>query len=145
MKLPDKYSLVTYDPIDSTNSEAKRLCSVHNIGHLVIWGMNQTHGYGKLKQYWESGSNNLTFSIIIPHKYQAKLVSHFLFIAALSLYHAINSIFKRYNINHKISLKWPNDILIDGAKLSGILIENLESKIHNNHMNVNCSTTNNTK
>ena len=134
MKLPDKYSIVTYDNIDSTNSEAKRLCSVRNMGHLVIWCMNQTHGYGKLKKYWESCSGNLTFSIIIPHKYHAQIVGHFLFIAALSVYHSVLSIFKRHNINKKISLKWPNDILIDGAKLSGILIENLESKMHNNHM-----------
>ena len=134
MKLPDKYSLVTYDHLDSTNIEAKRLCSIQTIQHLVIWAMNQTHGYGKLKRHWYSGSNNLTFSIILPHTYHPRLVGHFLFIAALSVYHAIKAIFKRNNTNHKIYLKWPNDIMIDGEKLSGILIENLVSKIYHHNM-----------
>ena len=104
MELNNKYSIITYDTIDSTNTEAKRLCSNYNIGHLVIWGTKQTHGYGKKNRCWYSGDQNLTFSVIIPHKYQTKIVGHFLFISALSVYHSVKSIFKTYNIKWKIKI-----------------------------------------
>jgi BirA family biotin operon repressor/biotin-[acetyl-CoA-carboxylase] ligase len=122
------YTLHSYDNIDSTNLEAKRLIAHNNLsGRHVLWALFQSKGYGKSSRKWESGIGDITFSLINEHSFPEMLICQLLFIAAISVREILEKIFLEHNINVKLSLKWPNDIMVEGRKISGILIENLKS------------------
>ncbi len=128
----EKYTLHSYDVLGSTNMEAKNLIK-HNInGNHIIWAISQTNGYGKMSRKWESVSGDLTFSLIIEHDYPAMLIYNLIFIAAISLREVIGNIFEGQKITKDIRIKWPNDIMVDGEKIAGIMIENLKSPLGKN-------------
>lgn len=124
--LDKKYSFITYNIIDSSNKEAKRLSRNIIPQNVIVWAKEQTEPYGRINRRWNLGKGNLGFSAMILHQYHIDFLARFVFITSLSIYHVINSLFHKYNIKEEITLKWPNDVLINGKKISGILIENIE-------------------
>ncbi|MGN1124736.1 MAG: biotin--[acetyl-CoA-carboxylase] ligase [Candidatus Gastranaerophilaceae bacterium] len=104
--------------IDSTNSYSKQ-----NIDTLddktIVYTYNQTNGRGRFDRKWvDLGSENLFLSIILKPSNELKPVySNLTQFTALKL----SQIFEGYGISPKI--KWPNDILINDKKISGILAE----------------------
>lgn len=112
---------ITYREIDSTNAEAAR-----RLGHgsvpegLVILADYQSGGRGQGGNGWTSaaGKNILMSWIVFPAFLSVQ--DQFQLSKAVSL--AITDFLGTYSIAAKI--KWPNDILCDGAKICGILIEN---------------------
>ena len=129
MSLPflEKYVLHYYDVIDSTNLEAKRLIRKGISGHHIVWSISQESGYGKASRVWQSGSGNITFSLIIEHSYSENIICQLLFVIAVGIREVIEKMFNDHNIHPEIKIKWPNDIMVDGRKISGIMIENLKS------------------
>jgi BirA family biotin operon repressor/biotin-[acetyl-CoA-carboxylase] ligase len=124
----ESYTLHSYDNIDSTNLEAKRLIASNNIsGRHVIWALFQSQGYGQSSKKWESEIGDTTFSLVNEHSYPEMLICQLVFIAAISVQGVLEKIFLEHNINVKPKLKWPNDLMVEGRKISGILIENLKS------------------
>jgi BirA family biotin operon repressor/biotin-[acetyl-CoA-carboxylase] ligase len=105
-----------YDILDSTNEQAKRILDETPQDDLVVIAKTQTSGKGRNGRSWVSDQGNLFFSIIIRSSRisRPELIS---FVAALAISQAI----KALGISSHI--KWPNDILVDSKKLSGILIE----------------------
>lgn len=103
--------IITFDELDSTNDYLKKNHSKYK-KNTVIRALKQTNGRGRFSRVWES-KEDLTFSILFnennPHHFIAPL--------------AINNILNKLNYNS--SIKWPNDILIDNKKVSGILIEKI--------------------
>lgn len=95
--------------LDSTNDYLKRTYAQYK-EPCVIWAQKQTKGRGRFARSWESG-DDLTFSLFFPTPTPAYLL------APLSVVEAL----KAFHIQAKI--KWPNDILIQGKKVCGILIE----------------------
>ena len=85
-------------------------------GTLVITG-KQTEGHGRLKRLWVSPQGNIYMSLILrPNQNQ---LSRLIMAASLAVSFAIE------NTTGLIGeLKWPNDILIDGKKVCGMLVEN---------------------
>jgi len=82
---------------------------------------NQTNGRGRLGKSWFSPKGNLYFSTLVIPKIGFKFWPQLSFVSALAVRSAINSFANNDNIS--INYKWPNDILIDNSKVSGILIE----------------------
>ena len=82
----------------------------------------QTAGRGQRGNSWESEPNkNLSFSVLLrPQNIIAR--QQFYISEAVSV--AIVKTLKRYISNHRVSIKWPNDIYVDDLKICGILIEN---------------------
>jgi BirA family biotin operon repressor/biotin-[acetyl-CoA-carboxylase] ligase len=106
----------------STNSFALNLChdsSIHD-GTVVITDC-QTAGRGQRGNTWEAEpGKNLTFSIIIKPIFLSVREQFYLNIfTSLAVYDLL-----RDKTNAAISIKWPNDVLVDAKKISGILIEN---------------------
>lgn len=99
------------DSCDSTNEVAKN-CPPFTLVHAGV----QTKGKGRCGRVWESGTGNLYMSITLPLVSQAPLYS---FIAALAVAETISFLCPR--------IKWPNDILIDGRKVCGILLETTDN------------------
>ena len=109
-----------YDLLESTQTLAISLAEENidlNDG-IVILSKTQTKGKGRHNRQWISPEGGLWFSLIIKPKFSINLLGFLPIISALSICNSINKI---SNLNTKI--KWPNDILINTKKVSGILID----------------------
>lgn len=85
----------------------------------------QTSGRGRRDREWVSKSGNLYASGLYPYAGEPRQAALISFVAAL----AIADLVCEYVPTDKIALKWPNDVLIDGAKTSGVLLERGEGWI----------------
>jgi BirA family transcriptional regulator, biotin operon repressor / biotin---[acetyl-CoA-carboxylase] ligase len=125
------YSLISYEEIDSTNSEALRLASAGISGDSIILAHNQTGGRGSKGRYWTSIPGNLHASILLENKFSLKKNSQLSFVIANAVFQAINYLAKLQNIEIDMQLKWPNDILINDQKVAGILLESISIRDKN--------------
>ncbi|AAZ68289.1 biotin--[acetyl-CoA-carboxylase] ligase [Ehrlichia canis] len=125
INLPNGYSLEHHKILYSTNYEAIKLAECGAKDGTIIISDEQIKGRGRYERIWHSPKGNLYFSIIIT-----KFVEIFPipFIAALSVGKTLEEILENKEIS-KVQYKWPNDVLINSKKISGIL---LESKTLNN-------------
>lgn len=121
--LPVGYDIIEFDEIDSTNDEAKRLIKSQTASDKqVIIAKKQTSGRGRYGREWLSCDDNLFFSVILQQNYDANKSSQLSFLAAVALRRALCE----FEIKQDIEYKWPNDILVNGQKISGILLERVE-------------------
>jgi BirA family transcriptional regulator, biotin operon repressor / biotin---[acetyl-CoA-carboxylase] ligase len=118
----DSYHLLSYDTIDSTNEEAKRLAVAGGQHGAVIWAQEQTAGKGRQGRQWISESGNLFCSLLLQPRALASSLPQLSFVTSLALFKALESVISP---EHTLTLKWPNDLLLDGKKLGGILLETL--------------------
>ncbi len=115
----DKYTLVRLDEIGSTNSYALEHISWFGNG-TVIYTPFQRSGRGRCNRRWiGDNSGNVYMSVILkPEKADA-----YPFPNLTQYLSVIVSRFLKDEFNIQSSIKWPNDILADGRKISGILAE----------------------
>lgn len=123
-----EYNYLTFDVIDSTNSEAKRLLSRGVDANFLILAGEQITGRGRGGRIWESKPGNLYMSIVIDSDSFHNRQSDISFVTGLAVYEAILDIAVSKKRKLDLMIKWPNDILVNGAKISGILLESLKSK-----------------
>jgi len=116
------YTIYKYLKLDSTNAFLKQHCSSLP-DYSVIWAEEQSHGRGRFDRLWNSvPSQDLTFSLLLPlAPLEQKLRQNITQVAALSVALLLES----YGL--KPSVKWPNDVLVQGKKISGILCEVVKS------------------
>lgn len=103
----------------STNDEVRRLAEQGESGPLWLSADAQTDGRGRHGRAWTSVKGNLYASGLFPLGQDPLAGAQLGFAAAL----AIADTIKVYAPEAKVSLKWPNDVLVGGAKISGILLE----------------------
>ncbi len=118
-------NLVYVPECHSTNTLASELCQLTSAieGTIVITD-NQIRGRGQRGNSWLSDPHkNLTFSLIVRPTF-LRPIDQFNLTIAISL--ALRD-FLTHRINGDINIKWPNDILVNGKKVCGILIENMLS------------------
>lgn len=117
---PEGVRLIRFDTLDSTNEEARRLAASGDGGPVWIMAREQTKGRGRRGNVWVSSPGNLFATLLLkaPHAVAAQLG----FAASLAAADAIAS----YVAAARVSLKWPNDVLLDGRKVAGILLEALD-------------------
>ena len=116
---PGGYRKIEHDTLDSTNEEAKRLAAAGETGPLWIAAARQTAGRGRHGRSWESLSGNLTATLLLaPRRLQSEW-PQLSFAAAI----AAADMAAGFAPGGRIALKWPNDVLMDGKKLAGILLE----------------------
>ncbi len=111
------------DRLVSTNLEAKRLAKAGNVGPLWIMAREQTGGVGRRGRSWVSQKGNLFASGLYPHSGNAQAAAQMSFVAALAVHETIN-----HYIDAPSAIKWPNDVLAAGRKISGILLESGQDK-----------------
>ena len=106
------------EEIDSTNKYAKE--NIKNLSDMtVVYTYNQTNGRGRLNRKWNNtGYDNIYASIVLKPSSEMKEVYSNL---TQYLCVVLAKTFEEYNVVPKI--KWPNDIQINGKKISGILAE----------------------
>jgi BirA family biotin operon repressor/biotin-[acetyl-CoA-carboxylase] ligase len=113
------FRLRRFDTVASTNDEAKQAAAAGEPEGLVIQALRQTAGRGRQDRAWESPSGNLYVSILLRPTLPMRDIGQFSFLAALAIYDTIRAHLPAASL----TLKWPNDVLAQGKKISGILIE----------------------
>ena len=122
-QLPGGYTLISRDCIDSTNVEAARLAHANDpsvSGNSVIWAKQQTGGRGRRGRAWASPVGNLYCSIIVRPPVSLTEAAQTGYVAALAVYDLMAAC---CDDTASIHTKWPNDVLVNGKKASGILLE----------------------
>ena len=117
--LPRFYRLLRYRRLGSTNDEAKALAASGAAEGTLVWALEQTSGHGRRGKLWASPPGNLYASVILAPQVTPFIAAQLGFAAALAVAEACLDVAP----NAAIGLKWPNDVLLRGRKLAGILIE----------------------
>lgn len=106
--------------VDSTNTHAKTLAAAGAPAGTLVFAHEQTAGRGRHGNTWQSLQGNLFCSIVLRPNIAASDVGQLSFVIAVALAEALAAVLPDAS---QIGLKWPNDILIDGKKCAGILLE----------------------
>ena len=124
VRLPPGYLLEAHDALASTSDEAKRRAREGASSGLWIVAERQTKGRGRMGRPWVSGEGNLYASLLLFPAIPLMRFPELSFVAAL----AVAKTVARLAPLAKVECKWPNDVLIEGKKVSGILVEAENSK-----------------
>ena len=108
----------------STNSSLIKLANKGYPEGYSLLSINQTCGKGTRKKKWVSIPGNLFLSTLIRPNVEAMKLSQISIVFGLSLFQFIKSLGISKD---KIRIKWPNDILIESKKVSGILVERFDN------------------
>jgi BirA family biotin operon repressor/biotin-[acetyl-CoA-carboxylase] ligase len=112
--------LIALETIGSTNTEACALARAGERGPLWITAYTQTAGRGRRANVWISEPGNVYASLLLSGVPRGR-AGELAFVAGLGVYDAVAELAPR--LAARLALKWPNDVLLAGAKLAGILIE----------------------
>ncbi len=116
-KLLGKYLFFSREA-GSTNDWAKELAELGAPEGTVAIAETQTSGRGRLDRKWHSPKGGLWFSIILKPKLKPMETVKLVFLAGLAVAETLRSLYAL-----KVETKWPNDVLVDGLKVCGILSE----------------------
>lgn len=116
---------VRMEQVASTNSEAMRLALEGRTGPLWVIADRQTAGRGRLGRSWLSPEGNLAASLLLTLDGETGLAGFLPLVAGIAAYDAVVALAGGKPIDGLV-LKWPNDVLIDHAKLVGILVESAQ-------------------
>ena len=121
--LPMGMKLHSYDSLDSTNNEALRLiaCGAAREGTVVL-AKQQSAGRGRRSSNWESPAGGLYMTLVtkVPN---LRVAGQLAYVASLAVRDAVSVYAAAIST---VTCKWPNDLLLNGKKVSGILIETLD-------------------
>ena len=123
LDLPSGYRLAFHDTIDSTNAEALRLAAEGEHGGLWIWAGAQAAGRGRAGRSWTSPAGNLHASLLLRPRVPLATALQLSLLAGVAAHDAVSALAAGAGVTLELRLKWPNDILLDDAKLGGILLE----------------------
>ncbi|MGC0371429.1 MAG: hypothetical protein DGJ47_000118 [Rickettsiaceae bacterium] len=121
----ENYNLINLESTDSTNTEALNLARHSIKNNHVIVAEEQSASRGSRGKGWFTMPGNLNCSILLVNVGNIKHCSSFPFILANVLQKTLHYFAHLNNIQLDIASKWPNDILINGKKVAGILVETI--------------------
>jgi BirA family biotin operon repressor/biotin-[acetyl-CoA-carboxylase] ligase len=114
-------SLYTYKTVTSTNAVAFDRLRPDITDPFWITALRQTAGRGRMGRRWISEPGNLFASLALRDPAPATHLSELPFVAIVALHAAVSAVIGPAAT--ELAIKWPNDILHGGAKISGILVE----------------------
>jgi BirA family biotin operon repressor/biotin-[acetyl-CoA-carboxylase] ligase len=127
------YRLSAYETIGSTSAEALDRAKGGDPGRLWVVSTSQTAGRGRRGRAWETPRGNLAASLLMSGPVDPQQSARLGFAAGLALESAIRAcapgvavrlgMDRGASVGTGLRLKWPNDVLVDGAKVAGILLE----------------------
>jgi BirA family biotin operon repressor/biotin-[acetyl-CoA-carboxylase] ligase len=118
---PQGYFRQVHTELDSTNAEARRLAEAGGAQHGPLWIMaeRQSAGHGRRGRAWQTEEGNLAATLLLRPDAPQAVTGQLSFAAAL----AVAEMAAHFAPRAMIAVKWPNDVLADGKKLAGILLE----------------------
>jgi BirA family biotin operon repressor/biotin-[acetyl-CoA-carboxylase] ligase len=114
------YRLLSFGELDSTNEEAKRRAASGAPEGTLVWALAQSAGRGRRGRQFHSPPGNLYMSILLRPGRPAAAAAQLGFAGALAVGEAVLPLLPSPG---ELAYKWPNDVLIAGRKVSGILLE----------------------
>jgi BirA family transcriptional regulator, biotin operon repressor / biotin---[acetyl-CoA-carboxylase] ligase len=120
LELPQGFSVLAFDEIGSTSDEAQRQAVLGAPAGTLIWAKRQVGGRGRRGRPWVSPEGNCDSSLILRPKVTPAEAAQISFVTAIAVAEAVAV---QLPVGRRVSCKWPNDVLIDGAKCCGILLE----------------------
>lgn len=121
MQWPDGYMRAVLDEVDSTMSEAARRAG-DLAGPTWILALRQKAARGRRGRAWMMAEGNFAATLVLPEAGAPDQAALRSFVAALALHDAFVAVTGR---SGSFALKWPNDVLLNGGKVAGILLEQL--------------------
>lgn len=117
------FRLTTHDVLPSTNAAALQYAVEHGDDTQPLWivAREQTAGRGRRGNEWVSPPGNLYATLLLVDPAPPRRAPELSFVAALAVHDAILD--RAPILAGRVALKWPNDVLCDGKKLAGILLE----------------------
>ena len=122
---PAGYRRKDYAELDSTNEEARRLAEAGEGGPVWIIAARQTAGRGRRGRIWQSLPGNLYATLLITPERPRNEWPTLSFVASL----AVAGMVGWFAPQASGALKWPNDLLLEGRKVAGILLESCGSAL----------------
>lgn len=120
------YTLLHFDSIGSTNDELRRLAAEGAVSGTVIHADEQVAGRGRMARKWFSPPGNLYVSILVRTGLPAARSSELAFVTSVAVAETVRSLVPA---RVSVRLKWPNDVLVNDAKISGVLLEQADDAV----------------
>ena len=120
VNIPESFTLIRYPQLGSTNDEAVKLAVAGADDGTVVLAEVQTAGRGRRGRTWQSPAGNLYCSIVARPTVPPAVAAQLSFVTAVALAQTLADLLPP---DRAVRQKWPNDVLIDGAKAAGILLE----------------------
>jgi len=117
------------EAVDSTNEEAKRRAEAGEAEGLAVTALRQTAGRGRRGRAWDSPEGNLFVSMLLRPSRPPMEAATLSFLACVAMADAVAQLAP--HLAPKLACKWPNDLLLDGAKICGILLESRNKPANN--------------
>ncbi len=117
--IPPLFRVHTKALTESTNDDAKQAALAGEAEGYVVRALRQTAGRGRHGRVWESPEGNLYISVLLRPRATPQQVSFYSFAASTAVLDAVLAV----KPDAQVQLKWPNDVLIAGKKISGVLLE----------------------
>ena len=118
--LPDFFTLIALDAVGSTNDEVRSRAENNAPAGTLVWATEQLTGRGRRGREWNSPPGNLYCSVLLRPDASPAVAAQLSFVTALALGEGLH---EHLPISATLQYKWPNDVLINGSKISGILLE----------------------
>ncbi|MEY3731893.1 MAG: hypothetical protein RLZZ57_2649 [Pseudomonadota bacterium] len=115
-----QFRLECHEVLESTSSLVKQRADAGEAEGLAIQALRQSAGRGRQGRGWESPAGNLYISVLLRPDVPLKDAPQWSFVAAVALAETLGGLLPGAA---KLSLKWPNDLLLQDAKAAGILVE----------------------
>lgn len=116
---PEGTGRILLETVDSTNAEAARRAALLDRPTWIL-AREQTGARGRRGRPWATGAGNFAATLLLRPGFGPEAAGLRSFVAALALYDALVKVTGRAEC---LALKWPNDVLLSGGKLAGILLE----------------------
>jgi len=116
---PEGFTLERVDEIGSTSEALKARAAEGAADNLALLARRQTGGHGRMGRPWRSIEGNLFLSVLLRPA-TLRYPGHWSILSAVALAEAVAGLLPAPAL---LRVKWPNDLLLDGGKLAGILLE----------------------
>lgn len=123
--LTKNWEIYTYQTVESTMDQAAQLINWDN--QFAVLAYDQTKGRGKYDRKWISLTGNLYTTLVFKPSQPFHTWGQISFVAALAVGEVIQHYLAKSQLFEKVNYKWPNDLLIKRQKISGILLEIIDS------------------
>lgn len=118
------WAIEKFDNLASTQSFIKSDRPNASEGTLIL-AKQQSAGYGRHGRTWEEGADNLYFSFILEPHCPIDQLGQISLLTSLAIYQALENYLTKTD-HELLKIKWPNDLILDGKKCSGLIIETLQ-------------------
>jgi BirA family transcriptional regulator, biotin operon repressor / biotin---[acetyl-CoA-carboxylase] ligase len=119
MAFPEGVDRLILDEIDSTNEEARRRAHEGAVGPVWIMARRQHAGRGRRGAVWRAPEGNLNATLLLRPRMSPAQAALLSFVGCLAVAELLDACAPRA----AVAVKWPNDALLDGGKVAGVLLE----------------------